>query len=125
MNDLNLRDAERALCLEALRRAGSLAEAAQLLGLTRHALSRRITKHKLVWPASEPQPALLISIEPLAAELGATQLSTLQAPMALKAVLEWLQRLRPQAGEAKVGLVALLDVAACAGLDAGRPEVPR
>lgn len=48
--DLNLQRGERMICEEALARGGSINEAAQLLGITRHALSRRITKHEIAWP---------------------------------------------------------------------------
>ena len=47
---LSLHDAERRLCEEALARTGSIVEAAQLLGITRHALKRRIIKHGIQWP---------------------------------------------------------------------------
>ncbi|MFV8750333.1 helix-turn-helix domain-containing protein [Nannocystaceae bacterium ST9] len=50
MESLNLADAERKLCEEALRTAGSIVEAANLLGITRHALKRRIVKHQIEWP---------------------------------------------------------------------------
>jgi hypothetical protein len=50
MESLNLADAERKLCEEALRSAGSIVEAANLLGITRHALKRRIVKHQIEWP---------------------------------------------------------------------------
>ncbi len=50
LDDLDLRKAERLLCMEALSSAGSIVEAAQLLGITRHALKRRILKHRLAWP---------------------------------------------------------------------------
>lgn len=43
--DLNWQNAEKALCEEALRRGGSILEAAGLLGMTRHGLKRRIIKH--------------------------------------------------------------------------------
>jgi len=46
----NLESAERHLCELALDRAGSIMEAAKLLGVTRHALKRRIIKHKIAWP---------------------------------------------------------------------------
>jgi DNA-binding NtrC family response regulator len=48
--DLNLRRAERMLCQTALARGGSIVEAAQLLGITRHALRRRMTKYRIEWP---------------------------------------------------------------------------
>lgn len=65
LEDLNLRDAERRLCKMALETGGSIVEAAQLLGITRHALKRRIIKHGIEWPprpaarmehAAQPQP---------------------------------------------------------------------
>jgi transcriptional regulator of acetoin/glycerol metabolism len=46
----NLEDAERLLCTLALDTAGNIVDAARLLGVTRHALKRRIIKHKIVWP---------------------------------------------------------------------------
>jgi hypothetical protein len=52
LEDLNLRKAERLLCQQALTRAGSIVEAAQLLGVTRHALKRRMIKHRIEWPAA-------------------------------------------------------------------------
>ncbi len=53
LESLNLADAERLLCEEALTEAGSIVEAANLLGITRHALKRRIIKHKIDWPRSK------------------------------------------------------------------------
>lgn len=50
LEDLNLRKAERLLCQTALQKAGSIVEAAQLLGVTRHALKRRMIKHQIEWP---------------------------------------------------------------------------
>jgi DNA-binding NtrC family response regulator len=50
LESLNLADAERKLCEEALVAAGSIVEAANLLGITRHALKRRILKHQIEWP---------------------------------------------------------------------------
>ena len=46
----NLDTVERTLCVEALNAAGTIVDAAALLGLTRHALKRRIIKHKIEWP---------------------------------------------------------------------------
>jgi hypothetical protein len=54
LEDLNLRKAERLLCEQALRKAGSIVEAAQLLGITRHALKRRMVKHRIDWPGTLP-----------------------------------------------------------------------
>lgn len=60
LDNLNLADAERKLCEEALVSAGSIVEAANLLGITRHALKRRIVKHAIEWPkprvTSIPRP---------------------------------------------------------------------
>jgi transposase-like protein len=52
LEDLNLRKAERTLCEQALRKGGSIVEAAQLLGITRHALKRRMIKHRIDWPGA-------------------------------------------------------------------------
>ena len=49
-----LAEAERALCERALHATGSIVDAAQALGVTRHALKRRIVKHKIVWPRQGP-----------------------------------------------------------------------
>lgn len=54
LESLNLAAAERKLCEQALRAGGSIVEAANLLGITRHALKRRIIKHDIEWP---PIPA--------------------------------------------------------------------
>lgn len=50
IDDLNLENAERRLCLAALARGGNIVNAAKLLGITRHALKRRIIKLGIVWP---------------------------------------------------------------------------
>ena len=50
LDNLNLADAERKLCEQALDAGGSIVEAANLLGITRHALKRRIVKHAIEWP---------------------------------------------------------------------------
>lgn len=49
LEDLNLRKAEKMMCLQALEKGGSIVEAALLLGITRHALKRRIIKHNIRW----------------------------------------------------------------------------
>lgn len=49
LSDLNLQQAEVRLCTEALKRTDSLVEAAELLGINRHALRRLIAKHNLIW----------------------------------------------------------------------------
>ncbi len=52
LDDFNLEAAERRLCVEALRLAGSIVGAAPLLGITRHALKRRIIKLEIRRPRS-------------------------------------------------------------------------
>ncbi|PCC73755.1 regulatory protein, Fis family [Nannocystis exedens] len=54
LDDFNLEKAERRLCTEALSTAGNIVGAAALLGITRHALKRRIIKLAIEWP---PRPA--------------------------------------------------------------------
>jgi hypothetical protein len=49
LDTYNLTTAERLLCETALTTAGSIVEAAKLLGITRHALKRRIIKHGIRW----------------------------------------------------------------------------
>ncbi|MCA9709654.1 MAG: hypothetical protein KDK70_27700 [Myxococcales bacterium] len=58
LEDLNLRKAERLLCQQALNRGGSIVEAAQLLGITRHALKRRMIKHRIEWPPATQSNAI-------------------------------------------------------------------
>ena len=58
LKDLNLATAERRLCVAALAQAGNIVGAAQLLGITRHALKRRIIKLEIQWTrtqATEPE----------------------------------------------------------------------
>jgi transcriptional regulator with GAF, ATPase, and Fis domain len=50
----NLEAAERRLCEEALDLATNIVGAAQILGITRHALKRRIQKLGLEWPRARP-----------------------------------------------------------------------
>lgn len=55
LDSLNLLAAERRLCRVALERAGSIVGAAKLLGVTRHALRRRMIKLGLGGLASVPE----------------------------------------------------------------------
>lgn len=50
LEDFNLEAAERRLCVEALNHGGNIVNAAGLLGITRHALKRRIIKLGIAWP---------------------------------------------------------------------------
>ncbi len=52
IESLNLAAMEKKCCEEALRTGGSIVEAAVLLGVTRHALKRRIIKHRIEWPTA-------------------------------------------------------------------------
>ncbi|MDC0716715.1 helix-turn-helix domain-containing protein [Nannocystis bainbridge] len=56
LEDFNLENAERRLCLEALERAGNIVGAAKLLGITRHAMKRRIIKLRLDWTRGAVPP---------------------------------------------------------------------
>jgi len=49
LDNFNLTSAERLLCETALTTSGSILEAAKLLGITRHALKRRIIKYSIRW----------------------------------------------------------------------------
>lgn len=55
LTSLNLEAAERALCIAALNEAGTIAEAAKLLGIRRDALRRRIVKLKIDWKIQAPR----------------------------------------------------------------------
>ena len=58
IDTFNLTTIERMLCVEALNAAGTIVDAASLLGITRHALKRRIIKHEIAWP---PRPRAVIA----------------------------------------------------------------
>jgi transcriptional regulator with GAF, ATPase, and Fis domain len=67
LDDLNLAAAERRLCIAALEQGGNIVNAAKLLGITRHALKRRIIKLRISWPQPAPQvPVSAPSISPSA-----------------------------------------------------------
>lgn len=57
LDSLNLENAERRLCNEALTTAGNIVGAAAMLGITRHAMKRRIIKLRIDWPRRAGQPA--------------------------------------------------------------------
>ena len=50
MNSFRLDDCETALVTRALHLAGTIAGAAEILGITREAMKRRIIKHRIEWP---------------------------------------------------------------------------
>lgn len=54
LETLDLQAAERLLCERALQEGGTIVDAARLLGITRHALKRRIIKLRIAWPARQP-----------------------------------------------------------------------
>ncbi|PCC68220.1 regulatory protein, Fis family [Nannocystis exedens] len=67
LEDFNLAAAERRLCLAALDQGGNIVNAAKLLGITRHALKRRIIKLRITWPQPASQvPVSAPSISPSA-----------------------------------------------------------
>jgi DNA-binding NtrC family response regulator len=55
LEDLNLEAAERHLCIATLELAGNIVGAAQLLGITRHALKRRMVKLRIDRPQAPPR----------------------------------------------------------------------
>lgn len=57
LEDFNLQIAERRMCIAALELAGSIGVAAELLGITRHALKRRIIKPRIEWPRRSTAPS--------------------------------------------------------------------
>lgn len=64
LDTYNLASAERRLCIEALTVAGGIVGAAKLLGITRHAMKRRILKLDIAWSR---QFGRLLDAEPVAA----------------------------------------------------------
>ncbi len=62
LESYNLAAAEEKLCNEALVVAGTIVDAAKLLGITRHALKRRIVKHKIEWPRPKFGPNSLDAV---------------------------------------------------------------
>lgn len=67
LDTLNLVTADRLLTEEALRRAGTIHGAAELLGITRHALKRRIIKHGIRWARGRgllPEPPPPVATRP-------------------------------------------------------------
>jgi len=52
----NLQAAIRELIEAALAEAGSIVEAAKLMGITRHSLKRRIVKHGIRWTTKPGRP---------------------------------------------------------------------
>lgn len=55
LDTFNLRAAEATLVEAALRQAGSIAGAADLLGTTREGVKRRIILHRIEWPRTRPR----------------------------------------------------------------------
>jgi len=58
LEDLNLEAAERRLCIATLEHAGNIVGAAQLLGITRHALKRRMIKLRIDRPQAPSTEAV-------------------------------------------------------------------
>ena len=56
LDSFDLSAAERLLCAQAPELTGSLVEAARLLGCTRHALKRRMIKHRIDRAPAGDQP---------------------------------------------------------------------
>ncbi len=64
LEDLNLANAERRLCLEALTTAGNIVGASALLGITRHAMKRRIIKMRIDWPSRRGYASVVTAVQP-------------------------------------------------------------
>lgn len=64
LEDLNLANAERRLCLEALATAGNIVGASALLGITRHAMKRRIIKMRIDWPSRRGYHPVAAAVQP-------------------------------------------------------------
>nr|WP_276603913.1 helix-turn-helix domain-containing protein [Nannocystis pusilla] len=58
LENYNLEAAERRLCVDALESAGNIVGAAQLLGITRHSMKRRIVKLRIDWPRPSERHAV-------------------------------------------------------------------
>ena len=50
LTSYNLEGAEKAVIVAALEVDGTILGASQIIGITRHALKRRIIKHRIMWP---------------------------------------------------------------------------
>lgn len=57
LDSYNLDNAEKLLCEAALQRAGNITGAAELLGIDRKVLARKIAKHKITWPEKRLEKA--------------------------------------------------------------------
>jgi len=64
LDTYNLASAERRLCVEALTVSGNIVGAAKLLGITRHAMKRRIIKLGISWSREAGQ---ILGAEPVVA----------------------------------------------------------
>ncbi|MCY1072572.1 hypothetical protein OV090_47945 [Nannocystis sp. RBIL2] len=66
LENYNLEAAERRLCVDALEIAGNIVGAAQLLGITRHSMKRRIVKLRIDWARPSGPHAVAPSTSPTA-----------------------------------------------------------
>lgn len=53
----NLQESERRICTAALHAGDGITEGARLLGISRHALKRRIVKLNIQWPRQSEESA--------------------------------------------------------------------
>lgn len=74
LDTFNLDNAHRELCIAALHEAGSIVEAAQLLGITRQRLKRMILLHRIEWPRGYTPPPRCDHNSPRKASTGADAL---------------------------------------------------
>lgn len=90
LEDLNLNAAERQLCVKALAAAGNIVDAAQLLGITRHALKRRMIKHGIVWPRAMKEESESEVVEVVLENPELPMRHAAMAPPSVPSKAEWL-----------------------------------
>ena len=93
LEEWNLDEAERLLCTKALVCSGSIVEAARILGITRHALKRRIIKHRIEWPPRAVRVTTEVPVAAIVVRQAAKPVAPVPAVPAVPAVpgvAEWL-----------------------------------
>lgn len=91
--DLNV--AEKRLIEVALAQGGSIAAAASLLGITRHAVKRRIIKHHIEWRSFEG-PLRVVVGEPMAVAVATRPVALPVPQTGAERVFAWLAILAPR-----------------------------
>ena len=127
LESFDLAKAERRLCEAALDRAGNIVDAAALLGITRHALKRRIIKYNIAWgrpsaaEVEELAPTGLVAsalvpptqlVNPAPMPPAETRASTEQRALSWLAVLAPLRLYNEEVGDA-LEVIAAMKKAGC------------